>query len=145
MNKKIFISAPISGFEDKNIYRKFRDFIIKLILALRKEKFEVCSEVEQISNTENYDSPTKSVENDFANIISSDIFLMIHPKKMQTSSLIELGFACANSKKIIIVGKEDALPYLAKGLKKSQISTEFVDISEINDSIILKIINVLCN
>lgn len=140
MNKKIFISAPISGFEDKKIYLTFRDFIIHLIAVLREAGFEVCSELEQISHTDNYDSPTKSVESDFANIASSDIFLMIHPKRMQTSSLIELGFACANKKRIVIVGKEENLPYLAKGLKESPIDTKIIEVSDINKNIMSRII-----
>lgn len=128
MSKKIFISAPISGFVDKTAYRLFRSFVLKLIDSLRQHQYEVCSELEQISHSEDYDSPTKSVEEDFSNIESSDIFLMLHPQRIQTSSLIELGYACAHKKIIVIVGIKDMLPYLAKGLEHSSIKAKIVDI-----------------
>lgn len=145
MNKKIFISTPISGFEDRTGYKKFRLFILNLIDCLRRKGFDVCSEIEQISNSEDYDSPSKSVEDDFSNINNSDFFLMIHPCRMQTSSLIELGYACANSKKIVIVGNKNTLPYLAKGLEKSNIQTYILDISEIDNGIIPQISNTVLN
>lgn len=146
MTKKVFISAPISGFEDKHDYEEFREFILSLIVSLRVAGFEVCSELEQISHSGDYDSPTKSVEDDLANIKSSEIFLMIHPKRMQTSSLMELGFACAISKAIIIIGKKSDLPYLAKGLESSIVKAKILDVSHISKDIIPQIIQIVkCN
>lgn len=144
-NKRVFISTPISGFEDKAVYTKFREFIMNLIDSLRRNGFDVCSEIEQISNSGDYDSPSKSVEDDFFNIRNSDIFLMIHPSRMQTSSLIELGYACAYSKKIVIVGNKDTLPYLAKGLENSIFQTCILDVSEINKGIVPQISNIMLN
>ena len=148
MIKKVFISAPISGFEDKKEYEEFREFVLSLIVSLRFAGFEVCSELEQISDSGDYDSPTKSVEDDLANIKSSELFLMIHPKRMQTSSLMELGFACAVSKTIIIVGNKSNLPYLAKGLESSIVKTRILDVTQISKDIIpiiIKYVNVANN
>ena len=141
--KKIFISAPISGFGDDLTYKKFREFILKLIVLLRCYNFDVCSELELISHDSDYDNPTKSIENDFEKIKSSDIFLMVHPQKMQTSSLMELGFACAFSKKIIIVGNKTHLPYLAQGLESSNLSAHILDVKKIDDSIMPKILKLI--
>lgn len=143
MGKKIFIAAPISGYNNKSEYKLFRQFILHLIEALRLVGFVVCSEVEQISKAGNYDSPTKSVNDDFFNIHSSDIFLMLHPKKMQTSTLIELGYACADHKSIVLVGKADDFPYLAKGLEDSEISTRFVKVEAFSDKSIDGIVDII--
>lgn len=147
MKKKVFIAAPISGFDRKTEYNFFRQFILYLIDALRQSGFEVCSEVEQISKTENYDSPMKSVNDDFSNILSSDIFLLLHPKKIQSSSLIELGFACANKKVIVLAGKKEDFPYLAKGLETSNIRAKMLDIDGFSNdktTIIIEAIDSMC-
>jgi len=143
MNKSIFLAAPISGFKNETIYLKFREFIIELISSLRHEGFDVFSELEQILSVEDYDSPAESIEDDFTKIKSSDIFLMIHPFRLQTSSLIELGFAYACERKILIVGNRKDLPYLAIGLEESKVVTRIIDVKKINKSVIPKIIQYL--
>ena len=132
MNNRVFIATPISGFYGTDEYQRFRTFILQLVSTLREDEYFVCTEVERIVDSRDYSSPQKSIEDDFDNILSSDIFLFMHPKLMQTSSLIELGFACANNKKIVIVGNEDSLPYLAKNLPETNIHAvriDFVDYS----------------
>ena len=143
MGKKVFIAAPISGYNNKSEYKLFRQFILLLIKELRLVGFVVCSEVEQISREDNYDSPTKSVNEDFSNIHSSDIFLMLHPKIMQTSTLIELGYACADHKTVVLVGKTDNFPYLAKGLVDSEIPTRFVKLEIFNKKGVNEIVEVI--
>lgn len=139
MKYNIFISAPISGFCNSNEYNYFRSFLLKLIKAIRKKGFEVCSEVEIISTTKDYSCPTKSVQDDFMSISKSDIFLFCHPKAMQSSSLIELGFACALNKQIVLVGKVNDLPYLARGLQNSYIQTTRIDLVDYSDSMVSNI------
>lgn len=140
MNKKVFISTPISGFKDVISYGKFRSFILHIIESLRGAGFEVCSEIESISTAADYISPTKSIEEDFYNIKSADIFLFIHPMIMQTSSFIELGFACANNKRILIVGNKSDLPYLAKGLEASYVQAILLNTLQLDETIIPRII-----
>ena len=117
MNKiKIFLAAPISAFDDENEYRKYRNIILSLILSLRQDEFDVYSEVEHVTEKSNYDSPAQSVKDDFEKIKKSDVFLLFHPKKAQTSALIELGYAYAMQKKVIIISRKELLPYLALGI-----------------------------
>ena len=116
MSSGIFIAAPISGFDDKNEYKKYKTMIINLARDLRNNGFSVCTELEKTSGLGAYDAPDKSVDEDFQSICANDLFLMIHPRKMQTSSLIELGYALGQRKKIIIVANKEELPFLAKGL-----------------------------
>ena len=133
MSNRVFISAPISGFIEAEEYRLFRHFLLRLITALRGNGLDVCSEIEQISSSDDYSTPQKSVKDDFDNILRSDIFLFCHPKVMQTSSFIELGFACAVNKRIVIAGKMVNLPYLAKGLLDSYIDAIGVDLMDYSD------------
>lgn len=112
---KIFIAAPISGFKSETTYRQFRMSVLAFIEMLNK-KHTVISEIMDISNSAEYDTPAESAKKDFYTIEISDIFLLIHPARMQTSSLIELGYAYALNKTIIIVSELSDLPFLALGL-----------------------------
>jgi nucleoside 2-deoxyribosyltransferase len=115
----IFLAAPISGFDNIKEYQQYRNGVILLIEKLRKY-YCVYSELEQVDNIETYDSPEQSVKKDFQAIENSDVFLLLHPKRMQTSSFIELGFAYALNKKILIVSEQEDLPYMALGLCTSE-------------------------
>lgn len=128
INNKIFIATPISGFSEITEYLNFRTFTMQLVAVLREKGYFVCTEVERIADPSDYSSPQKSIKEDFDNILSSDVFVFLHPKLMQTSSLIELGFACASNKKIVIVGNDDVLPYLVKDLPKSDIHAIKIDL-----------------
>ena len=148
MNKiKIFLAAPISGFADEAEYRKNRENLLKLIDKL-SVKFQVYSEISNIGSLASYDEPGESVIKDFNEIKESDIFIMYHPMNMQTSTLIELGYAVAKEKKIIIIGNTDILPYLALGLPKYSLNIKIISSSELNQIIIRQVeknINELLN
>ena len=139
MNKlKIFVAAPISSFSDKDQYKCHRNGIIEMIKALRKDN-TVFSEVERLSNLDSYDDPGASVLEDFDKISKSDIFILVHPVKMQTSTLIELGYALAHEKNIIIVSNEFCLPFLAQGLCSVNENVILIKSAEINDDTINKV------
>lgn len=135
MNKvKIFLAAPISGFKNESEYRKNRENLLGLINKL-SIKFCVYSEISNIGTLDSYDEPGESAIKDFNKISESDIFVLYHPMNMQTSTLIELGYAVAKEKKIIIVGEKDVLPYLALGLSKYSSSIKLLSASELNEDI----------
>lgn len=127
----IFISTPISGFENETDYFNYREVVVSLIKELR-QSYSVCSEVEQITGLSTYDSPDKSIQEDFESIKNSDVFLFLHPLRMQSSSLIELGYAIALGKKIVIVGKKCNLPYLAVGIENFSSHAVIVDANTIS-------------
>lgn len=118
---RIFLAAPISGFEDEAEYLVFRKKAIELIDDLKKH-FIVISELESIKDVGTYDSPEQSVEKDFGNIKESDCFMLLHPRKMQTSSFIELGYAYALGKPALIIAHTEDLPYMALGLNDKKTS-----------------------
>lgn len=142
MNKiKIFLATPISGLKNDD-YSTYRSVLLNLVERL-KENHEVYSELERISDINCYDSPEKSVIEDFRKIKEAEVFLLHHPARMQSSTLIELGYACAQDKKIIIVGNKTDLPYLALGLPSAQLNTVIIETSEIDADIIEKIFQVI--
>jgi hypothetical protein len=128
---KVFISTPISGFSTKKEYEEYRNTVLELISALRKECL-ICSEIEKVLGKSDYDTPAKSVEDDFRNIRDNDIFILLHPGRMQTSSLIEFGYACAYKKKIIMVASQKDLPYLAIGYAEYSVDAVIVETEKLS-------------
>lgn len=135
IKQKIFLAAPISGFQDEHQYTIYRENVLSLI-SLLSDRYDICSEIQNISKTESYDTPEESLEKDFSEIEKADIFMLLHPMRMQTSSLIELGYACALKKKLLIVGRKEDLPYLVLGITKPKYNAFSIYVSEINHEII---------
>lgn len=136
MNKiKIFLAAPISGFKDESQYKKNRENLRSLINHLMG-RFQVYSEISHISSIASCDTPEESAIKDLGKINESDIFIIYHPMSMQTSTLIELGYAIAKQKRIIIIAQPEALPYLALGLPKYSLNIKNIPFSEINKAVI---------
>lgn len=138
--KKIFLSAPISGFNSDLEYNENREILIDLIKTIRVNN-SIYSEVENINNLCNYDEPGKSAQDDFKHIKESSIFILYHPKRMQTSSLIELGYAIALEKQIIIISKKEVLPYLALGLDSVLPSCHFIELPNVKFKLIEEVVD----
>lgn len=139
MNKiKIFLAAPISGFKDESQYKKTRESLLHLINHLAG-RFQVYSEISNISSIASCDTPEESAIKDLGKINESDIFIIYHPMSMQTSTLIELGYAVAKQKRIIIIAKPDMLPYLALGLPKYSLNIKNIPFSEINEEVVRRV------
>lgn len=137
-NIKIFFAAPISGFKDELEYRKNRDNLLNIISKLRIN-FKVYSEILHIGSLASYDEPGASVIKDFNEIKDADVFIIYHPMNMQTSTFIELGYAVAKGKNIIIIGKKNTLPYLALGLSKYSSNIKIISSSELDANTFEKI------
>lgn len=138
--KKMFVAAPISGFETLEEYEAYRSKMVAFLEDLKKSnsEFEIFCELLRVKNEDDYMTPEKSCEEDFGAIDECEIFLLFHPVKAQTSALMELGYAYAKGKKIIIVGEEDNLPYMAKGL-----DAQIVEIGVEDSDILCEVINTL--
>ena len=143
MINRVFISTPISGFSTQNDYLSYRRKVLKLIEFLRANDYEVCSEVESISSEDKYDSPAKSVKDDFESIERNDFFILLHPARMQTSSLIELGYACAKNRKIIAVGKKNDFPYLVIGFADYNSNARIIETEDLDEAVFHRILDAL--
>lgn len=138
----IFLAAPMSGFKDELQYKKNRKNLIAFIKKLNK-KFLVYSEILHIQSMDSYDDPGQSAIKDFDEISRSDVFIMYHPMHMQTSTLIELGYAVAKQKKIILIAQPDMLPYLALGLSSCSSDICIVPSSELNGDVVNQVETIL--
>lgn len=112
--KTVFIAGPITGLTE-NEYRVFRSNILDFVKTI-EQKYTVLTEFKPIKSLRQVDSPKEASINDFKAIRDCDTFVFFHPKKAQSSSLIELGYAFALGKHIVVIGEENNLPYLAKGI-----------------------------
>ena len=69
---------------------------------------------------------------------------MHYPQKVATSALIELGFAIAYNKRIIIVTpQKNILPYLVLGISSANSESLIVESNVIDDSLIQKIVSLI--
>lgn len=135
---KIFLAAPISAFKNEQEYKANREKILALINKL-SVSFCVCSEISNIGSFSSYDDPGESALKDFKEIDEADVFIMYHPIKMQTSTLIELGYAVAKEKKIIMIAKPHTLPYLASGLDRFRADIKIISAAELDDAVAVQI------
>lgn len=139
---KIFFSTPISAFRVNQDYIEYRQHALNFISLLR-ERNTVYSEIEEISELNYYDNPSDALSKDLDIIEKSEVFVIHHPFRMQTSTLIELGYAIALNKRIIIIGNRKDLPYLALGLPEKKSNASIINASSLTvqtaEEVLLKI------
>ena len=140
--KKVFLATPMSGFQNAEMYAAYRERLLELITAL-SSRYKVYSEMQRAPSEESFSAPEVSVREDFHEIEGSDYILFLHPCRMQTSTLMELGYACALKKPAVLVGKPENLPYMALGLRRPTYNAILVDSSEISPETIYKIMAAL--
>ena len=130
----IFLSTPISTFTSPEALNAYRAEVLGLVVALREKEHTVCAEIERFARDASYDTPEKSITDDLKSVRESDLFIMHYPICVPTSALIELGFAIAENKKIIIIAPHTkALPYLVQEVPKFKPSAAIIE-KEVLDS-----------
>lgn len=113
---KMFIATPIAGFGNENQMVDYKKSLMDFFSTL-EQYHDIYSEILRINGIDEYDSPELSVKLDFSAIDNSDVFILHYPKKIVTSALIELGYAIAKNKRVIIIVQNiELLPYLGQGL-----------------------------
>ena len=132
--KRIFLATPISAFTDPAEYDAFRQDVIRLIGKLR-ERYEVYCELERVADESDYDTPAEAVVKDFGKIDGADIFMLVHMKKCQTSAFMELGYAYARGKEIVLVGPKEALPYMALGLDGPGHTARMIEVERLDEEV----------
>jgi len=110
---KLFIATPMSAF-NKEEYNELRE-IINRIKQFSEE--EIFAEITTVNQTEFFE-PKEALKQDLKAIDESEKFIMIYPSKIHSSVLIELGYAIAKDKEILILTKDKKdIPYLAQDLE----------------------------
>lgn len=110
----IYISAPMSAITEEE-YEEQKRFLISLRDYLIQERgFElvVCPAIEKDSGE--WDGITTAVQDNFRNLFQIQHLIVLYPKQLPTSSLIEIGYGIALCKNTVIFYKED-VPYMLRG------------------------------
>jgi hypothetical protein len=113
----LFVSAPMAAFETNQEFQSSRSAIVNMVRAMKKycQFKDVFYGGQEIESKEDFESEDLSVVENYDALFRSRYFIFIYPKKIATSALIELGWAMAHKKPIIIFAKKrDELPFLVK-------------------------------
>lgn len=111
----LFVSTPMAAFNSSKEYEKNRAAMLDVAREIKKlcDFDKVFYAGSEISTFKEFESADLSVVEDYNALEYSDNFMIIYPKKITTSAFIELGWAMAMGKPIIIFVKNRVdLPYL---------------------------------
>lgn len=137
---KVFLSTPISCFNNKAELIDYKKSIAVLLSAI-KSQHTVCAEIETIIDETDYDTPEKSIETDLQSIRNCDVFILHYPTKVPSSALIELGVAVALNKRILIItSSKNTLPYLALGIPSTIKNSTILEKNVFDDDFIEKML-----
>lgn len=107
----------MASFDNTQEYESSRASILDAIRGIKKrcEFAHVFYAGHEINSFDEFDSEDLSVTQDYFSLRNSSNFIIIYPRAIATSALIELGWAMVMKKPIIIFVKNmDDLPYLMK-------------------------------
>lgn len=109
--KTVFLSAPMNTINAED-YKQQRKELIRMKNALFKIGFSnvLCPAI-NIEDTKHFDGTTIAVKNNFKNLKQSESFILVYLQSRATSSLIELGYAIATGKRVVVFYKKK-IPYL---------------------------------
>lgn len=117
MTKSLFVATPISAFSGEADLRSFKHRFVQFIEVVRSQlpDVEIFSEVLDIDSQEDYDDPASSAVKDFASIERCSHFMLVYPSPTASSALIELGFALALEKPVLVIAESlDDLPSVVR-------------------------------
>jgi nucleoside 2-deoxyribosyltransferase len=128
----IFIAAPMSA--DEETFNSTREKIIEL----KEYLMEIYDTDVYFAGTEykkeiGFTYAYTAAEVDLKKLNECGRFLLIHPAKVASSTLVELGWALAQGKSCVLFYKNrDDLPFLVKGIQSPNIrGIEYTDINQL--------------
>ena len=127
----LFISTPMSSFSTDAAYQQHREEIMELINALRKNtRFKsVYFSGESLKSQEEFITPDHAIMQDFGALEASAVFIMIFPGSVNSSVIVEAGYALALGKpSIYFVKDKKELPFMLREV--AQISKAKVKVYE---------------
>ena len=138
--KSVFLSSPMASLEDDE-YEQFQDQMLRVQATIKKEckSKEVFYPGQNIEKVERFEGKQKAINKNFARLKECEYLLVIYPEALTSSVLVEIGYAMALSKKIIVfVRDRNNLPYILQEADKSIGNINmytYTDVSEIIDKI----------
>jgi hypothetical protein len=107
----IFISAPMSSI-DSDEYNRLRSCLLSVKPVLKRIGFtEVYCPIIENEDPAHFDGKTRAIRDNFPQMKQADSMLVIYPRNLPSSSLVENGYGIALSKRMVIFHRED-LPYI---------------------------------
>ena len=138
---KIFIASPMASVGEE-AYAKIRKDVLELKRTLEEEcGFDNVYYPGQDLEGVNWDGIEDATRYDFEQLKESEHYILIFPERATSSILVEVGYAIALSKNILIfTNGRDLLPYMLKkadkAIKKNVRIYEYVNFSEIVNCVI---------
>jgi hypothetical protein len=115
----LFISCPMAAFKDAE-FDHFRVLIDSLLESIPKGKYSIYCAMLNNRARQNFDPAAIAAEGDLNALKQSRNFLMIYPKKIVSSCLLEAGYALITGmQSTYFVRNDDDLPYMLRGAVES--------------------------
>lgn len=113
---KVFIGAPMSGLEP-DAYTALREqlLVMNAEVARAPGVADVYFAGEAIASAQDFSDPAAAAQRDFTALAACDVFVFFYPEPSASSVLIELGYALAMRKRVILmVRREGDIPFLLR-------------------------------
>ena len=122
----VFLASPMAAYDSDDEYEKAYAEVVKVCEAFRNEcEFTVYSAVERCPTRKSFEATDVSVKIDLKAIRMSQYFVMLYPRKIASSILLEAGFALAMRKNsVYFVNNRNDLPFMLR-----EVSGVFTDVS----------------
>jgi hypothetical protein len=116
----VFVATPMAALESEDDYQGLRSEVLKVCNAFRDYcEFTVYCAVEQCPTMKSFQTTGVSIMKDFKNIRNSSNFVMLYPKKILSSILVEAGFALAIRKySLYFAAKRGDLPFMLQDAQR---------------------------
>ena len=135
--RRIFVAAPMSGFESDEEYQSNNAVVLRVTEALdaRFGADNVYCAGRSVLSADAFDPHSDGVLRDLAALDQADAFILIYPRKVATSALIEAGAALARRIPVTaFVRQLDDAPYMLRRLSETPKSPSFVAIRTYGDA-----------
>lgn len=139
--KSVFLSSPMASLEDDE-YEQFQNQMCRIQATIKREckSKQVFYPGQNIERVERFEGKQKAINKNFVKLKECEYLVVIYPEALTSSVLVEIGYAMALSKKIIVFVRErDNLPYILQEADKSigniNVYT-YTDVQEIIDRIV---------
>ena len=109
--KSVFVSAPMSSLKrDQYIQQRYN--LMEIVKTLKDIGFSrvICPAAE-IEDKDHFEGMSKAIHDNFINLKQCECFVMVYESNYASSALIEVGYAIALCKKVVVFYK-NRIPYL---------------------------------
>lgn len=117
----VFLCGPMASLPSDDAYRDSRQLMQDIAEALYQVGMSpTYYGGKEIFSVDDFEESIKSVKNNFQQFKKSECVLVVYPEPLTSSVLVEIGYAIALTKPMVIFTKSsDDLPFLLKEIDKS--------------------------